>query len=418
MMFCLRRETGLLFLRSFIFFLVFLFFSSSLFAQKPWYVFLDLSSEYNDNIYWTEKNEDDDLVNRVWLGGGVKLMREHKGIDFTYATGFEFYSKNSKENTNTHNLQLNSFLTPIQNLTLRLRDYFVHSKDMSEIDEYGVRRSRQNYWKNELSPSFEYTFGKNRILNCAYHFNKTRFSGDSSQNSTEHRVDTKVNYEISIRHSISMDYSFTYGELSSDWGYLKRHTLGGAYYYRFTPHTQIYISNTNTFSNYTKNRDSKTYTVVSGLNHSFSKRLSCDLNGGIYFYKLDNRRTTKSFSGTFSLDYLYERSKLSFKLTRGVREILFTTDNLGLNTYWSAVAVFTHQLTPYLDVSASIGYSESNFSYTSREDKFWNTSFTLNYSPLKWLKAYFSYKYNKLDTTEDLSGYEVNRIMIGLKFIY
>ncbi len=411
----LKTVIGSLFLS---FFLFFSFLEYNAFSQKPWYIFADLSSEYNDNIYWTKEKEEEDLINRISLGAGVNFLEEHKGINFEYVSSFEIFSKNSEENTLTHNLSLESFLEISQNFKVNLKDRFIHSKEMSEIDVYGVKRKRQNYWRNELSPSFEYTFGKNRSFKGMYFFNKTRFSRDSSQSSTEHRLETKLEYEINTKHAFSLGYTFTYGELSSNWGFLHGHSISETYYFRFSPHTRTYFSNTNTFNQYTSAKDNKTYNFVAGLEHEFSKRLSCNLNGGLYLYKIEDKRTTKSFSGTLSINYIFERSQLKFVAQRGVREILFTTTNLGLNTYWSVNGTFIHKLSKYLDTSLSIGYSESKFTYSNRKDKFWSSSFGLNYTPRKWFKAYLLYRYNSLDTNLSGEGYDVNRFMIGIKLIY
>ena len=410
----LKTVIGSLFLSIFLFFLL----GYRSFAQKPWYIFADLSSEYNDNIYWTKQKEEEDLINRISLGAGINFLEEHRKINFEYISFFEIFSKNSEENSLSHTLSLDSLLEVSQNFKLGLKDKFIHSKEMSEIDIYGVKRKRQNYWKNKLSPSFEYTFGKNRSFKGMYFFNKTRFSRDSSQNSTEHRLETRLEYEINIRHAFTLGYTFTYGELSSNWGFLHGHSFLETYYFRFSPHTRTYISNTNSFNQYTSAKDNKTYNFVAGLEHEFSKRFSCDANGGVYFYKVEDRRTTKSFSGTLSLKYLFERSQFNLVAQRGVREILFTTTNLGLNTYWSVDGTFTHKLSKYLDTTLSVGYSESKFKYIDREDKFWRGSFGINYIPRKWFKAYLLYRYNSLDTNLSKEGYDVNRIMVGVRFTY
>lgn len=386
--------------------------------ERSWSVFLDLSSEYNDNIYWQKENKQDDWINRIMPGININLLQPHMGINLNYTAGFESFAHNSSQNTTSHDAKLNAFINPSGHLSLNLNESYSRSTNLAEVDIYGVNRRRETYWQNNVSPSFKFIFGENRSIYGAYRYNITHFSRDRTQNSTEHTASGGIVYGIDFRNTISLDYSFTHGEFSSMWGNLNGHRVNLSYYYKLTPHTDTYLSGSYSLRQYTQRIDYTVYSSVLGIKHAFSPRLACDLNGGTYFYKPEGAKTTKSFSGQINLTYLYKHSQLTVTAVKGVRETLFTTLNLGLNTYWGISINLNHKLSPHLSSSIGTSYNKSHYKYVERSDKFWTASFRLEYNPITWFRGYVAYTYSTLNTNEALGGYDVNHVIVGLRFIY
>jgi predicted porin len=245
------------------------------------------------------------------------------------------------------------------------------------------------------------------------HFSQTR-----SQNSTEHSFTTNITYSIGQRHLIKTEYTFTHGEFASLWGNLNKHSFKLIYSYLLTLHTKVYLLNTYSLNRYTTSLDYEVYKGGVGIKHSFTPHISIEVIGGMFLFQPEEGDQLTGFSEKMRVNYIRKRSQFSLSAEKGVREVLFTTLNLNFSTYWSITVSFTHKLTPNLIVSASSSYNKSNYKFIDRKDAFWTTSLRFDYTPRRWFSTYISYDYSTLDTNIASYNYDVNRVVLGLRFVY
>jgi len=380
--------------------------------------FLDLTSEYNDNIYWSYSSKKEDWINRIRPGISIHIPGYHKELKLNYMAGFEFFANHSEENTITHNANASASFQPTERLDLEITDFYSRSRNLAEVDIYGVGRRRETYWQNTVSPSLKYTFGPNRVFSCAYRYNIMHFSHFKTQNSIEHTATTGVFYGINNQNNLSLNYTFTHGEFESVWGNLNGHVISLVYEYLFSTHTRIYLTGSYSLRHYTASTDYKIYEGKVGINHAFSPQLSGKIDGGYFLQDPEIGSQSGGFTGSASLTYRYKRSQLNILAEKGYSEAYFTTVNLGYTTYWLVSINFSHQLTPVLNISINGSYNKNKFKFTNRAYKYWTGSVNLNYTPVKWFTAYLTYERTTLDADISVEGYTVNRVILGLHFVY
>ena len=403
---------------SFLFSFILIFFNFNIRAQELT-LNIDISSEYNDNIYGREMKEDD-VINRISPGIMLRIPHYHKELILDYHAGFEFYVKNSNENTVTHTFNGEANYQPTEHFILRLSESYTRSHSLAEIDIYGIRRERIPYWQNRLNPSFSYQFGERNTFELGYEYNILRYTevGYERENSDEHSVILNLNYGLTKRGSLILGYTYTYGEFLYYWGILRGHLINIGYNWSLSPHTVIMLTGNYAQRHYSLATDYKIYQILLGIEKSITPRVSTTLQGGYFLYHPTTGTDSKGFSGSALITYSYEHSQLRLVAEKGYREMLFTVLNLGFSTYWQVSLDFRHTFTPYWSVNMGGSYRESKYQYFLIKDKYWSTYVSLDWTPRRWFHGQINYQHENLDTTGFYENYDINRIMLSFRLIY
>ena len=380
---------------------------------------MDISSEYNDNIYG-RKMKEEDVINRISPGITLKMPAYHKELMLNYQAGFEFYVKNSHENTVTHNLSGEANYQPTERLTLKLTEAYVRSRNLYQVDIYGIRRERIPYWQNRLNPQLNYQFGERDNLLLGYQYNIFRYTetGYETENSDEHTFNMSLNHGLTKTGLLNLNYIYTYGKFPYYWGKLKGHTINIGYNWLLSPHTTIMTIGTYERRHYSLVFDYETYQILFGIERQFSQRLSATLQGGYFIYHPEIGENIKGFSGNATVSYNYEYSQLTFRAEKGYTEMLFTVLNLGFNTYWQLSLDLTHTFTPHWSGQVGGSYRRSKYPYLSAKDRYWTGYIGIDWSPIKWCRGRLEYRHEDLNSTGFYESYNINRIMLSFHFVY
>jgi len=380
---------------------------------------LDLSTEYNDNIYWMREKESD-IINRISPAISLSIPGYHKELTLGYGASFEFFVKNTDENTVTHRVNGEASYKATERLNLKLADTYVRSKTLSEIELYGLRRRRESYWQNSLTPSLDYTFGPNRILSLGYRYTKSQFETYAYENSTEHSSNIGLTYGLNLHNILTLNYMFTHGQFAYYWGNLNRHLFELGYEYIISPRTSIIAGTSYSRSGYTEIGaiDYQIYNVFLGLTRVIRPYLNLSARGGYFIQDPEMGNNSSGFSGNFAINYSRGKTRLGISGEKGYTEVFFTTENLGFSTYWRILANASRDIFRHWRIEVLGSYTKNHYIYTQREDKFWATGANISYSPVKWFRGMLSYEHTRLDTTWLYEGYSVNRVILSLYFVY
>jgi len=380
---------------------------------------LDLSTEYNDNIYWMREKESD-IINRISPAISLSIPGYHKELTLGYGASFEFFVKNTDENTVTHRVNGEASYKATERLNLKLADTYVRSKSLSEIELYGLRRRRESYWQNSLTPSLDYTFGPNRVLSLGYRYTKSQFETYAYENSTEHSSNIGLTYGLNPHNILTLNYMFTHGQFAYYWGNLNRHLFELGYEYIISPRTSIIAGTSYSRSGYTEIGaiDYQIYNVFLGLTRVIRPYLNLSARGGYFIQDPEMGNNSSGFSGNFAINYSRGKTRLGISGEKGYTEVFFTTENLGFSTYWRILANASRDIFRHWRIEVLGSYTKNHYIYTQREDRFWATGANISYSPVKWFRGMFSYEHTRLDTTWLYEGYSVNRVILSLYFVY
>ena len=114
-------------------------------AQLNFTPVLTLSEEYNDNIFLTNNNEEDDYITRVSLGGTLELLGRTVGAEITYLPAYEWYNDSISIWTNELGQQLVNY-TPG---TRSNADYTTPDMGARYVDSETIMQSIFQYEKKD-----------------------------------------------------------------------------------------------------------------------------------------------------------------------------------------------------------------------------------------------------------------------------
>ncbi len=375
-------------------------------------------TEYCDNIYWREENEEEDLIERIMAGVAVSYHRVPIDAELSYRAGFEFFTHNPDEDTWTHTVDGSFRYMPSENLTFEVSDTFMRSKEVSAIDVYGVERRRELYWSNTFSPHLYYAFGPNRSIDLLYRFSKTEFDETTERNSEEHTFSSTLRYPLAERHILSPSYTFLYGRFESDLDSLYGHTFELLYEYLYDPHTTPYVRGGVMSREYTGEAvDYMNYHLLLGIRKELLPHLTVSAEGGYLYYDPDEGDEKGGFEGRVTVSYAWERVTLEFTAEKGFSEVLFGAENLGYATSWGVRSRLEYHFAEPWWFTLSGTYSEYDYEHVDRKDRFFSTEVGLSYRPLRWLETGLRYAYDRL-RSRGAEDYEVNRIMLYVQLTY
>jgi hypothetical protein len=381
------------------------------------------TTEYNDNIFYEEEDEVEDVINRVSPGLAIRVPGTRAELELAYEAGFEFFAKNPDWNNIEHMAMGRVRIQPLEHLIFRLNDTFFRGEDTALIDLYGLRRRRERYWANTLTPSFEYTFGPDRVLSLNYENAIIDYESPDVSDSREDIVNPVLTYGIG--HSVfTLDYTYTYGDFETDLGELDGHATGLGYEYRLNPLTSIFTTSHVLFRNYTGAGaiDYRAYEIFAGLRRQLFQHLSVSAQGGYLFFDPEEAEGSGSFIGNVTVTYeVLERTLFEFVAYKGYEEIFAAVENLGYANSWGVTGILSHILHRFWRIELTGSYRERDFVFPLRNDRVWTAGGTLVFEPIDWFSAALHYEHTAFDTTAsdlEANDYVSNRVMLILQLRY
>jgi hypothetical protein len=379
------------------------------------------TTEYNDNIFYDEEHEEEDVINRVSPGLAIHVPGTRAELELAYEAGFEFFAKNPDWNNVEHMATGRVRIQPLEHLRFTLNDTFFRGEDTALIDLYGLRRRRERYWANTITPSFEYTFGPDRVLSLNYENDIIDYDSPDLFDSREDIVNPVLTYGIG--HSIfTLDYTYNHGDFETDFGDLDGHAAGLGYEYRLNPLTSIFATSHVLLRNYTGAEaiDYRAYEILVGLRRQLFQHLSVSAQGGYLFFDPEEAKGSGSFIGNITVTYeVLERTLFEFVAEKGYEEIFTAIENLGYASSWGVTGVLSHTLHRFWRVELMGSYRGRDYEQTLRKDWFWTAGGTLAFEPVDWFSAELHYEHTAFDSTaSDVYDYVINRVMLILQLRY
>lgn len=376
-------------------------------------------TEYTDNLFYDEHNQEEDVINRVSPGIAIRIPGQYRELEFSYAAGFEFFVENPDQDTVTHTARARARIQPVERLNIIVEDTFFRGTDVGEIDIYGLRRRREDYWHNTVTSNMEYTFGTNRVLNLGYVNRKLAYDRSDLEDSREDTGTAHLRYQISQRNIAIVGYTYTHGDFESEFGELDGHIVELGYEYLFNPQTTIFVNGSFLLRNYTgpTEVDYRVYNSLLGIRRELAPHLSISAAGGYFYYDPDEGDESDGFSGNCTATYELERTKFNFVAHIGYEEILFAVEDLGLAFGWGVTGSISHMLHRFWRVEASGSYNFRDYEDSPREDRFWTARTALSFEPVDWFNARIRYEHSELNARA-ASDYKVNRVILTLRFSY
>jgi hypothetical protein len=390
--------------------------------------YISVSEEYNDNLNLTPTNKKDDFITTVRPGIKFSNMDKMAGVDLDYSLGAVFYAKNSNLNYISHNGTLNAKYMTAEHINFYLKESFTRSDEPREREAFtttednryvlATENQRSVYWRNVIAPTIEYQFGPENRLGVNYRNNIYQTESTGSENSQENYVNPFFDYWLDKHNGIHLEYGYTRGDFdrSADFN---GHRGNARYTNRFSAKSSAFAEYTYTNRSYTTSiLDYDIHEPGIGMIFALTPTLNASAQVG-YFWKEPKSGAKKdglSYKGDIGNVDPRTTYKLSFQ--GGYTEDVFTSENLGFNTYHRVTVFITHKLEKRLSVGCNGSFERADFEIPDHSDTIWGVGGNISYMLLKWLTLSLEASHRNRDSNVNTYDYEENRGIFRITATY
>lgn len=402
---------------------------------------LIVSEEYNDNIFLSPDNEEDDFITSAGIGLTGQILGRTSGFELNYTPTFNSFAYNSDLNYWRHEarVQLNKSFS--RNTRIELTDNYLETEDPLDesqdfspedpttgpgVDPDRLRRGRDRYRTNRASAVMTHQFGPrdNVSLAMRYNFHEDidTYPGVRVEDYTELRPSLGLDYWFSQRWGMELDgyYSKRNYEERNDrneyTGYLRllhalNRNLSGYLEYR---HTELYYDR-----DYDPDEDIdyKTYIPSVGIRYNLGERSYFTLSVGYLFQELDDVENDYDDYGwlinsEIAKRWSFQTSYLEVVGGSGYQVEDTGVQDLGLNIYYTGRVTLGYAFSSRINTEIYGGYRYDDYpnEEPDRVDQNVNAGAVIGYQALQWMNLQLAYRFRDQYSDIESEEYTENRV--------
>ena len=397
---------------------------------KQIHPYISVKGEYSDNLNLTAENQKKDFYTTISPGIKFSNMDAKSGADLDASAGAVLYNDYTDLNYISANANLNAKYLTSSHFNFYLKNAYIRSGAPREREFFtttadnkfvlATETQRGVYWRNVVSPTFEYQFGPESRIGVTYRNNVYQTAAIGSENSVENYVSPFITVWLNKQNGISMGYEYTNGhfETSPDFN---SHKVNASYMLRFTPKATASLNGAYTTQKYSvEYQDYVIYESSLGLSYFFSPTLSASAQIGYYWQNPEIGQNNNGVMFKADIIQLDVRTTYRLSVQGGYTQDVFTSQNLGFRKYYRATGSITHFLDRRLSIGCQ-GSIELAESEPDRRDTIWGGGANISYLPFPWLKVSLEYAYNQNNTNdlyEATNEYKENRGILTVTATY
>jgi hypothetical protein len=379
---------------------------------------------YDDNLFLTEKDEQDDIATVVSPGIDLKYESPKALVDLDYQFKRFFYYEFTELDYFDHRgaLKARADLTPW--FSLGVNENLIVSEDPIELtgaaqfESPSIRVGERNrYTRNIVEPEAIFRFGEKSSISLGYRNQILRNSAEDVADQDENVGNILINYRANIHNGLEIFYE----HMDQDFGSVtppepprdfKADVTRGRYTYFFDPITSVFVEYG--FVQKDLNRetagfpDYKVHSPKFGFSRDIHENLSWTVSMGYLLRTADERSNKEAFYGLLDFSGEYKRLSATVYGETGFRDDYSSAESLGFYEFWQTGLDVGYQLHERLNLEGFLYIEKEKFTDINREDKYYNARVRLNYQPLEWLLLSFDYEFNERDSSASLESFTRN----------
>jgi hypothetical protein len=389
-----------------------------------------VQEQYDDNIFLSETNEQDDLITTVSPGVDLKYESPTELIDIDYEFQESIFRDRSEFNYSGHRGRVEARKDFGPRLSASIREVFISSEEPIEdtgipvferpiVERPSIRIGRRSaYTRNTVQPGLTFRFGETRSIRLGYRNNTLMNERDDIADREQNAINGLLTSPFNIHNSIEVfceyinqDYDpTTPPRPSRDF---HGDEIRGRYTYHFDPITSAFIE----YRYYERDFDPETTDLVDyqvhdrrlGFSRDLDENVSVSASAGHVLRSAHGRDDETSFSGRLDFSGQYKRLSADLYGETGFDEDFLSAETLGFNEFCRVSFNGRYQLLERLSAQGLFYLQRDRFVDHDRRDKLWNIRGRLSYELLGWLFLSFDYEHNKRDSNIAVERYRDNR---------
>jgi opacity protein-like surface antigen len=419
---------------------------------------ISLGEEYSDNFFLEERDREEEYRTRLTVGTVYRLESGRSFVSLANSLSGTYDARAEQGNFAFANLAFNVG-HQLPRLSLALSESFVRSDQVEEARPTGVRRERQTFTTNTISPQVRYDLTPRTALTGAYtntlvwnengggtngepaDGDQRRIQGDS----ISHAFSTGLQHRFTPNLIGGGNYTFTIVDSEQESDTLS-HGVTADLGYVINPRTSTSLR---AFGTSIDRRDGTTggdrgeidegdsniYGLSLGVQRQLTTFLTAFVEVGPTVVSRENRPTRVFANWQASLGGslpLTRRTSLSFATQQSITDTAGDIDDVGLVQSQSATATLNYTILRNLFASVFANYTRTellediatNVSTQNREFTSWSTGATLSYALTPVWSLSMRYQYQRRDSdvpaeatfdgTRLGGSFDENRVILSL----
>jgi len=193
--------------------------SSPVWAEFKLTPSISLREEYDDNIFLTADDEEDDFITTITPAISLGYDTERLKLSLDYSFIAWFYMHNSSENETSHNAQLDSTLTILRDvLFLKVTDTYsrvtIDQRRQVVQENRFVNTTDSN--RLTVNPYLEYPLSGTLKVKTGYTYENIWYKDEEGDDEESHLATAGFIKEISPKLSASLFYSYAIHDIKTD----------------------------------------------------------------------------------------------------------------------------------------------------------------------------------------------------------
>jgi hypothetical protein len=360
-----------------------------------------MDQEYTDNLFLMTALGGEDFVSTLRPGFSAAAGSERSGCSADYDFGYSRYWR-LREGFTEHNARGNLW-HEWEFLRFDATGHFVRREYPIEFAPgtgavLSLRNAVSPYYRAGATPGLAYEFGEERSIRVGYDY-ESYWSHDARfQDSAMNSPNVALTCGLDAFNVIGLSYahergSFSAATFSATPDFLA-HRVGAQFTHRLSPHTDAVVSYRLTDLAFDTGTGYRTHQATLGTHWDLSELTTLGLAGGYFLIDRPGSRQDGPLLSAEVVRELY-RGHLSAGGEWGFGEDYFSSENLGVYTYWNARLGADYQLREHLRAGASGTYQSNDFSLVGRTDDYWSATGNLSWLIEPWLTARLSYSHTR-----------------------
>ncbi|RMF91099.1 MAG: hypothetical protein D6736_05705, partial [Nitrospinota bacterium] len=366
-----------------------------------------VSEEYDDNVFSEAENRDDDFRTSIGVGTVFRYQRGRSFVSLSNSLRGNFSAHFPEQNDVAFaNLALN---TGYQNprWSVALNESLVRDDEPVQASPSGIRRERNVFLRNSISPQFRFAFTRRTSANFAYTHTLVR----DSDNSDSHTFSTGLQSRFTRRLNGSLGYSFNTasGEDAAD---SRAHRASGELSYIIGSQTSATLQAFTTFTDRSNGgEDSQTTGMSLGLRRQLTEALGLFVSVGLTAFDPEGEgirlfpNWQVNLDGTLPL-FRTRRTTLTLSGSQNVADTRSEVDNIGIVSRQTVNLSLNHLFSPRFRTSLFVTYSRTEDledvgtaeSERGRIDNFWTAGANASYLISDIFSFSLSYRHQRRDS--------------------
>jgi hypothetical protein len=172
---------------------------------------LMVREEYNDNIYLTDDNKEEDFITTIRPGLKLGYLNSALDLSLDYALSFYLYANNSGDNETTHTVNASAMITPIRDvLFINITDVYqrvtIDQRKPTGTDNYLTNQTDTNRFV--INPYLELPRSGSLKVRLGASYEDLWYREDDGDDAKKYTALASVTKNFAERYSVKLAYSY------------------------------------------------------------------------------------------------------------------------------------------------------------------------------------------------------------------